>query len=52
MTGADVERYKQYGAECLRIAQQTTDQAQKARLVEMAEAWKKLAEAGIKPGSK
>jgi len=32
------ERYKQYAAECLRIAQQANDGAQKARLLEMAEA--------------
>jgi hypothetical protein len=40
-----VERYKEYAAECLRIAQQTMDEAQKARLLEMAEAWQRLAEA-------
>jgi len=39
-----VERYRQYAAECLRIAQETNDQAQKVRLIEMAEAWKQLAE--------
>ena len=38
----DRERYKQYAAECVRIAQQTTDPAQKARLLEMAEAWQRL----------
>ena len=38
------ERYKEYAAECLRIAQQTSDSAQKARLLEMAEAWQRLAE--------
>ena len=41
----DRDRYKQYAAECLRIAQQTSDAAQKARLLEMAEAWQRLAEA-------
>ena len=38
------ERYRQYAAECLRIAQKIHDQSQKARLIEMAEAWKFLAE--------
>ena len=33
----DRERYKEYAAECLRIAQQTTDDARKARLLEMAD---------------
>jgi hypothetical protein len=38
------ERYRRYAAECLRFAQETQDQAQKLQLVEMAEAWKRLAE--------
>ena len=42
------ERYRQYAAECLRIAQTTHDQAQKVQLLEMAEAWKQLAEEIIK----
>jgi hypothetical protein len=42
------ERFKQYAAECLRIAQNTTDDNQKARLLEMAEAWQRLAEAATK----
>jgi hypothetical protein len=44
----DADRYKQYASECLRIAQQTDDTAQKARLLEMAEAWQRLAEAAAK----
>jgi len=43
-----VDRFKQYAAECLRIAQNTNDQNQKARLLEMAEAWQRLAEAASK----
>jgi hypothetical protein len=43
-----VDRYKQYAAECLRIAQNTMDENQKARLLEMAEAWRRLAEAASK----
>jgi hypothetical protein len=42
------ERFKEYAAECLRIAQHTTDFTQKARLLEMAEAWQRLAEAASK----
>ena len=40
----DGERYRHYAAECLRLAQSTTDQGGKARLLQMAEAWRKLAE--------
>ena len=42
------DRYKNYAAECLRIAKQTTDTAQRARLLEMADAWQRLAEAVAK----
>lgn len=45
---AETNRYKEYAAECLRIAQQTTDSNQKARLVEMAEAWQRLSERAAK----
>jgi hypothetical protein len=44
----DRDRYEQYASECLRIAQQTDDSAQKARLLEMAAAWRRLAEAVTK----
>ena len=47
---AQVDRYKEYAAECLRIAQDTNDHDQKARLLEMAEAWQRLAEAAAKRG--
>lgn len=47
MTAA-ADRYKQYAAECLRIAQQATDPNQKARLLEMAEAWQRLSESAGK----
>lgn len=42
------DQYRQYAAECLRIAQETNDSAQKVRLLEMAEAWKSLAEGNSK----
>ena len=38
------DQYRHYAVECLRIAQHTHDQEQKVRLLEMAEAWKRLAE--------
>ena len=38
------DKYKDYAAECLRIAHQTNDAAQKARLLEMAQAWQRLSE--------
>ena len=44
----DRDRYREYAAECLRIAQQTTDDARRARLLEMAEAWQRLAESAAK----
>ena len=44
----DTDRYKEYASECLRIAQQTNDDAQKVRLLEMAAAWQRLAEAAAK----
>src|SRR5205085_9946313 len=52
MPAGGVERYKEYAAECLRIAQQTADDAQKARLLEMAEAWRRLSEAAAKQDKK
>ena len=47
MAGA-AEQYRQYAAECLRIAQSTTDDNQRLRLLEMADAWLRLAEAASK----
>jgi len=44
------EQYRRYAAECLRIAQETHDQALKVRLLEMAEAWKGLADQSSKRG--
>ena len=52
MPAEGVERYKEYAAECLRIAQQTMDDAQKARLLEMAGAWQRLAEMAAKHDKK
>ena len=47
----NAERYKEYAAECLRIAKQTADTAQRAGLLEMAEAWQRLAETAAKRAS-
>ena len=42
------ERYRDYAAECFRVARATSDPDAKARLLEMAEAWRKLAEDAAK----
>jgi hypothetical protein len=47
MTG-EIDRYKQYASECLRLAQETRDDAQKAQLLEMAQAWQRLAQVASK----
>jgi hypothetical protein len=44
----EIDRYRQYASDCLRIAQQAGDDVQKARLLEMAVAWKRLADAAPK----
>lgn len=46
--GDDTARYRGYAAECLRIAQGTLDAVHKAHLLEMAEAWQRLAEAAAR----
>jgi hypothetical protein len=38
------EEYRQYAAECLALAQTAKSSDQKAMLLEMAQAWKALAE--------
>jgi hypothetical protein len=38
------ERCRQLAADCLRLAQQTEESAEKALLLEMAERWRLLAE--------
>ncbi len=38
------EDYRRYAAECLRLAQQSVSQAEKALLLQMAETWRRLAE--------
>jgi hypothetical protein len=42
MSGA--ERYRGYAAECVRLAQLSSNPADKALLVEMAENWIRMAE--------
>jgi hypothetical protein len=36
--------YHRYAAECLALAQNTTDPSDKARLLQMAQAWRDLAQ--------
>ncbi len=38
------EQYRQYAAECIRLAQQSPDPAEKNILLSMAAAWRRLAE--------
>jgi hypothetical protein len=51
MAGA-VEQYKEFAAQCVRLAQQATDANHKARLIEMAEAWQRLADQAAKRETK
>lgn len=37
------EQYRHYAAECIRLAQQSQDTAEKDSLLRMAEAWHRLA---------
>ena len=38
------ERYREYAADCVRVAQQIQDPADKMLLLQMAEKWRQLAE--------
>jgi len=38
------ERYRRYAADCLKMAQSVAKHAEKARLLQMAETWRHLAE--------
>jgi len=42
MTRAD--EYRQYAAECLRVAQELSSSEEKGRLLAMAQKWRELAE--------
>jgi hypothetical protein len=48
MPAEAAERYREFAVECLRIAQQTADANQRVRFLEMADAWRRLAEAAEK----
>jgi hypothetical protein len=39
-----VERYRRYAADCLKMAQSAANDSDKARLLQMAESWRDLAE--------
>ncbi len=45
------DRYKQFAAECVRVAQQTSSPNDKAMLLQMADTWLKLAEKAAKSDS-
>jgi hypothetical protein len=38
------EEYRQYAAECLRVAQGTTNSADKIMMLQMAQKWRELAQ--------
>jgi hypothetical protein len=38
------EEFRQYAAECLSLAQKTESPEQRARLLQMAQAWRELAD--------
>jgi hypothetical protein len=42
------DKYTQYAAECIRVAQQICDPAQKTMLLDMAEKWRQVAESAEK----
>ena len=46
MSSAD--RYREFAAECLRVAQRASNPDDKALLVEMAEVWRRMAERACK----
>jgi len=41
---ATAEEYRAFAAKCLALAQSISDQDDKARLIEMAQAWRDLAD--------
>ncbi|MFL5053371.1 MAG: hypothetical protein ACJ8D4_24970 [Xanthobacteraceae bacterium] len=44
------DRYRQFAAECLRVAQQSSSPDDKAMLLEMAETWRQLTDRASKAG--
>ena len=41
---SDADRYRRYAGDCVRVAQVISDSAEKALLLQMAEAWLSLAQ--------
>jgi hypothetical protein len=39
-----IERYRRYAADCLKMVQSASNDGDKARLLQMAETWRHLAE--------
>jgi hypothetical protein len=46
------DRYRQFAAECVRIAQQISNPVDKSLMLEMAEVWRRLAERTGKPAER
>jgi hypothetical protein len=46
------DRYRQLAAECVRIAHQISNPADKTLMLEMAEVWRQLAERPSKPAER
>ena len=44
------DRYRQFAAECLRVAQQSSSADDKAMLLEMAKTWRQLTDRASKAG--
>lgn len=45
------EEYRRYAAECIRLAQQTSDPSEKNALLSMAASWRRLAEHAERGGN-
>jgi hypothetical protein len=43
------DEYRGYATDCLRLAQEATTPADKARFLQMAQAWRELADKADKP---
>jgi hypothetical protein len=52
METASRDRYEQFAAECERLAKDTRTEHHRVVLLEMAEAWRKLAEAAARKTKK
>lgn len=46
------DRYKEFAAECVRVAREASNPKDKAMLLQMADTWLKLAEKAAKSGER